>query len=192
MCGAATCRGFIGKRKAIVSAPKLDTLKKQQTGKVVNTKVERVIQGRITKISTNKVKRPVTKLTTARIQTEMKSGKVMRAVVKNGKVVGATMVSPRKTVKTVKKTIKTIVRKKVTSPEKALGKRKRSDLVNNAKKAGTPSKPAIRRKIAKPVSKSRKPLAKIPAKVSSKERSPVREPLIFDTVSHRPRKRNVR
>jgi hypothetical protein len=175
MCGAATCRGFIGKRKAILAALKVDTPKKNQKGKVVNVKVKRVVQGRITKISTKKVK------------AQVKNGKVVKASVVSRKSVKATQ---RTTKTTVKKTVKNVaVLKKIT----AQGKRKRSDSPKQTK-AGKKSSPAkgktsrsttSGRKITKPVSKA---TSKSTAKMAS---SAAKLP-IFDTVSHRPRKRNVR
>jgi hypothetical protein len=176
MCGAATCRGFIGKRKAM-PAPKVDTPKKHQKGQVVNSKVRRIVQGRITKVSKQKVK----------------------AQVKNGKVVKATIVTTRKTVKAIKKTTnavtKTVKINALAQPKKtmALGKRKRLDLPQAtskvAKKSSSPTKlPVSGRIIAKPVSKSITKHAKSPATHSS----PARDLPLFDTVSHRSRKRNVR
>src|SRR5947207_15644693 len=72
MCGAETCRGFIGKKKAMPAPPKPDTVKK---GKTITSKVKRVVQGRITKVSKKKLK----------------------AQVKNGKVIKSTIVHMTKT-----------------------------------------------------------------------------------------------
>src|SRR5271170_2496827 len=74
MCGAETCRGFIGKRKALPPPPKSQTLNSPKKGKgKTGTKVKRVVEGRITKVSQKKVK----------------------AQFKNGKVVKATVVTAR-------------------------------------------------------------------------------------------------
>lgn len=178
MCGAATCRGFIGKRKAM-PAPKVDTPRKRQKGKVVNSKVKRIVQGRITKVSKQKVK----------------------AQVKNGKLLKATIVTTRKTVKAIKKTtngvtkaIKVNALPRLKKPM-ALGKRKRSDspraISKVAKKSSSSPKSSVVvsvRKIAKPASKS---IANH-ARMLATHRSPARDLPIFDIVSHRSRKRNVR
>jgi hypothetical protein len=211
-CGAENCRGFIGKR---IAPPKSNTQKKDHNnspqkkdnkGKVIVAKVKRVVEGRVTKVSTKKVK------------AQMKNGKVVKAtMISRTKIKGekgGTKVQVKKTVKKVNATTKMANMK---SPKKAdnttkvslLGKRKRPDsdaktskskkiatpikktanstkknptpTKTKAKEGGTPNKAAIMgRKIAKPVSKS-------PVKKSAGVNRP-----IYDTVSHRPHKRNLR
>ena len=161
MCGAETCRGFIGKRKAMPPPLKPNMVKK---GKAVTPKVKRVVQGRITKVSKKKVK----------------------AQLKNGKIVKAAIVHTTKTKSKKAKMPSKVKKVKVSTSKKnitTLGKRKRS---NSSGKAGSPKKDSKKgnisgRKIAKPRPKTT---------VKSPARSPTR--LIYDTVSHRSRKRNVR
>lgn len=158
MCGAETCRGFIGKRKAIPPPPKPGTGKK---GKTITSKVKRVVQGRITKVSKKKVK----------------------ALVKNGKIIKATIVHTKSKKVTTPSKVKKV---KISTSKKnsiSLGKRKRS---NSSGKTGSPKKDTKRddisgRKTAKPRPKTT---------VKSPARSPAKP--IYDTVSHRSRKRNVR
>jgi hypothetical protein len=158
-------------------APKVDTPRKRQKGKVVNSKVKRIVQGRITKVSKQKVK----------------------AQVKNGKLLKATIVTTRKTVKAIKKTTKGVTKAvKVNALPRlkkpmALGKRKRSDspraISKVAKKSSSSAKSSVSvRKIATPASKS---IANH-ARMLATHRSPARDVPIFDIVSHRSRKRNVR
>ena len=161
MCGAETCRGFIGKRKAMPPPPKPGTVKK---GKTVTSKAKRVVQGRVTKVSKKKVK----------------------AQVKNGKIIKATIVHTTKTKSKKVKTLNKVKNVKVSASKKnatTLGKRKRS---NSSGKVASPKKDTKNhnisgRKIAKPRPKTT---------VKSPARSPARP--IYDTVSHRSRKRNVR
>jgi hypothetical protein len=185
MCGAETCRGFIGKRKAMPPPVKTDP-KAVKKGKGVTSKgpgVKRVVQGRITKITKTKVK----------------------AQMKNGKVVKTTITTARKKVSVIKKPIKAKVATKTklstnaklsSSAKKVkalggakqgttLGKRKRSDIPKKTAKDQTPTKKvATPRAIAKPVSKKKatKAVPKLP--------EPNLNRPIYDTVSHRSRKRN--
>src|SRR5271170_1395874 len=71
MCGAETCRGFIGKRKALPPPPKTQSVNspKKGKGKLGRPKVKRVVEGRITKISQKKVK------------AQLKNGKVFKATI---------------------------------------------------------------------------------------------------------------
>jgi hypothetical protein len=160
MCGAETCRGFIGKRKAMPPPPKPDTVKK---GKTVASKVKRVVQGRIIKVSKKKIK------------AQVKNGKIVKAaIVRTTKTKSKKVKMPSK----VKKVKVSISKKNTTS----LGKRKQSSSLG---KAGSPKKDARKdnisgRRIAKPRPKI---LVKSPA------RSPAKP--LYDTVSHRSRKRNV-
>ena len=115
MCGAETCRGFIGKRKAMPPPPKPDTVKK---GKTVTSKVKRVVQGRIIKVSKKKIK----------------------AQVKNGKIVKAAIVRTSKTKSKKVKMPSKVKKVKVSTSKKnttSLGKRKQS---NSLGKAGSPKK----------------------------------------------------
>jgi hypothetical protein len=161
MCGAETCRGFIGKRKAMPAPHKPGTVRERKT---VTSKVKRVVQGRITKVSKKKVK----------------------AQVKNGKIIKATIVHTTKIKSKKVKTPNKVKKVKVSTSKKSattLGKRKRS---NSSGKAGSPKKDTKKhsisgRKIAKPRPKTT---------VKSPARSPARP--VYDTVSHRSRKRNVR
>lgn len=168
MCGAETCRGFIGKRKALPPPPKPQTLSspKKGKGKTGKPKVKRVVEGRITKVSQKKVK----------------------AQFKNGKVVKATIVTARTKVKTTKTKVQSKVKKVQTvaaskkSTTSALGKRKRTNsVVKTVKsKSVSPKKGTISgRKIAKP--RSTKTLA-----VESPKKSPNRP--VYDSVSHRKKK----
>jgi hypothetical protein len=185
MCGAEICRGFIGKRKAMPAPVKTDP-KAVKKGKGIPSKgtgVKRVVQGRITKITKTKVK----------------------AQMKNGKVVTATIMTARKKVNVIKKPVKAKVttktklstnaklsssRKKVKALGGAkqgttLGKRKRSDTPKKTAKVQTPTKKvAAPRPIAKLVSKKKatKAVPKLP--------EPDLNRPIYDTVSHRSRKRN--
>lgn len=162
MCGAANCRGFIGKRKA-APPTKVESVK---NGKTVASKVKRVVRGRITKVSKKKVK----------------------AHVKDGKVIKATIVTTRTKIKTTKKTkfettaqkVKTLAPAKKTT---TLGKRKRASPTTKAAKRSliSPKKSVSTRKISKPRSST---TVKSPKALSNRP--------IYDTVSHRSRKRNVR
>jgi hypothetical protein len=160
MCGAANCRGFIGKRKALPPPPKVEVKK----GKTVASKVKRVVQGRITKVSKKKVK----------------------AHVKDGKVIKATIVTTRTKVKTIRKTKVKTTAKKVkklaeTKRTTVLGKRKRGGpSTKTVRSPLSPKKTISARKIAKPRSGT---IVKTPKPLSNRQ--------IYDTVSHRPRKRNV-
>jgi hypothetical protein len=170
MCGAETCRGFIGKRKALPPPPKAQPINspKKGKGKVGGSKVKRVVEGRITKVSQKKVK----------------------AQLKNGKVVKATIVTARTKLKTTKKTkVQTKVKNVKTaalsnkSTTTALGKRKRTDSVVKAGKStsASPKKGTIiGRKIAKPRSPTKALAAESPKK------SPQRP--LYDSVSHRKKK----
>ena len=163
MCGAENCRGFIGKKKALPPLPKQQhtTSSKKAKGKdrLSKSKVNRVIEGRISKVSQKKVK----------------------AKLKNGKVVKATSVAARKTIKKTK--VQTKVEKIKTAavskkPSTVLGKRKRPDSTAKAKKSGvvSPKKAIIDRKIANP--RSTKPVA-----IGSPKRFPPRP--VYDSVSYR-------
>jgi hypothetical protein len=193
MCGAENCRGFIGKRKAMPPPVKADP-KATKTGKGTASKaksVKRVVQGRITKVTKTKVK----------------------AQVKNGKVVKTTIVTARKKVNVVRPTkaktstkstvsvkSKLSTKHKISTPTKkstpvgrqqkdtTLGKRKRTDTAKKAGKGQTPTKKAAApRAIAKPVSKTvRKAI-----KPKPENSVPIPNRPIYDTVSHRSRKRNI-
>jgi hypothetical protein len=163
MCGAANCRGFIGKRKAAPPPPKVKSVK---NGKKVASKVKRVVQGRITKVSKKQVK----------------------AHVKDGKVIKATIVTTRTKIKTTKKTkfkttaqkVKTLAGTKKTS---TLGKRKRA----------SSSTKAVKRSLLSPGEKaSTRKIAELRSSTTVKSLKPLSNRPIYDTVSHRPRKRNVR
>jgi len=221
-CGAENCRGFIGKRKAAPPPPKVDLKadKKGKVGKAVVSKVKRVVNGKITKVTTKKVK----------------------AQVKNGKMVKTTVITARKK-STSKTTTKGLVRKvmSIKSPTKAkatalkvikeskskevknpgkvknnspasknvkaiiperktlLGKRKRSD--STTKTAKTPSTKTQKDKSAK-TGKDKSPKKPDPAdrkiaKPRSKKASleslpePIPQRPVYDTVSNPARKRNV-
>jgi histone-lysine N-methyltransferase ASH1L len=106
-CGAENCRGFIGKRKAAPPPPKVDlkATRKGKSGKAeksVTPKAKRVVDGKITKGAPKKVK----------------------AQIKNGKVVKATIITARKKATTIKSPVKTKVRKvmSIKSPTKAKAK----------------------------------------------------------------------
>ena len=169
MCGAENCRGFIGKRKALPPPPKPPALNSPKKGKAKTgkPKVKRVVEGRITKVSQKKVK----------------------AQLKNGKVVKATIVTARTKVKATRKTkVQTKVKKAKTAivskktTMSTLGKRKRTNSVVKSAKSKTvsPKKGTMAaRKIAKP--RSTKTLA-----VESPTKSPNRP--VYDSVSHRKKK----
>ena len=177
MCGAETCRGFIGKRKAMPPPVKTDP-KAVKKGKGVPSKgngVKRVIQGRITKITKTKVK----------------------AQMKNGKVVTTTIMTARKKVNVIKKPIKAKVTTKTklsinaklsssTKKVKSLGGAKQGTTLGKRKRSDTPKKVATPRAIAKPVSKTTEKATKA---VSELPEPDLNRP-IYDTVSHRSRKRN--
>ena len=183
MCGAENCRGSIGKKRAAPPPPKPSTPKKlekkadKKSDKKSNTlvsTVKRVEKGRIMKITKKKV----------------------RATSHNGKITATMVISRTK----VEKTTKTSNPKKL-SPIKSLqknvsilGKRKRMETPSKSAKTVTNSVKQIKskpekRKIAKPRSKTSRTFKKSPSKSPSK--SPVKR-VIYDTVSTRPRKRNVR
>ena len=161
-CGAANCRGFIGKRKALPLPPKLETIKK---GKKVVSKVNRIVQGRVTKVSRNKVK------------AQLQNGKVINAIIVASRLKAKT--SRKRNVRTTIKKMKSVASSKTTT---SLGKRKRANSSSKSVKAPRPSQKAIaNRRIANPRPKS---LVKLSTPTDTRP--------IYDTVSHRSRKRNVR
>jgi [histone H3]-lysine4 N-trimethyltransferase ASH1L len=159
-CGATTCRGFIGKRKALPPPPKPELVRKE---KVIPSKVKRIVKGRITKVSQKQIKTQV----------------------KNGKVVATAGLTTRTKVKTTEikvrspaKKVRNVVGGKKFSGSKketVLGKRKRTSGTMSVQNSPKRQKIAPR-KIAKPRSEK---LAKSP--------EPVAERPIYDTVSHRSR-----
>jgi hypothetical protein len=176
MCGAENCRGFIGKRKALPPPRKQEIVKRAKT---VVSKVKRVIQGRITKRSKKQVM-------------IKRSRSTVKATVKNRKRVDAFPDSedetmPKTKARKMKLQAKVQKAKKTSTAKKTtmLGKRKRSDSTEKKGKSkiiGSPRKGTISgRKIAKP-----RPKLKVGSPKSRHARP------IYDTVSHRSRKRNVR
>jgi [histone H3]-lysine4 N-trimethyltransferase ASH1L len=160
MCGAPNCRGFIGKRKALPPPSKPDILKKRKT---VASKVSRVVQGRIAKVSR----------------------KTVKAYLKNGGVIKTTVVTSSRNVKTIKKTkLETTIRKpqQAASSTKGsvLGKRKRGDF---AAKSGAP-RPLARKDLSK------RSITKSHSKTTVKRSEPTNR--VHDIVRHRPRNGNVR
>jgi len=176
MCGAENCRGFIGKRKALPPPRKQKTVK---TTKTVVSKVKRVIQGRITKRSKKQV---MIKHSRSTVKVTGKKRKRVDALPDSeDETMPKTKARKMKLQTKVPKVKKTSTAKKTTT----LGKRKQTDSTEKKGKSkitGSPRKDTTSgRKIAKPRPK---------LKVGSPKFSPVRP--IYDTVSHRSRKRNVR
>jgi len=162
--------------KTLLSSPR-----KAKVGIV--SKVKRVVNGRITKVS-----------------------KKVEGQLKNGKITKATVVTSRMKVKDSKRNAKTLVKKaaeskvtKMSTPKKpakhgsSMGKRKRSDTSATTKSKNLKTQTPIRgpeRKIAKPRSKVVKlPVTKLPTKSSARsvaKPGPIQP--VHDTVSNRSRK----
>lgn len=161
-CGAINCRGFIGKRKAT-------TLLKPETakeGKKTATKVKRVVQGRVTKLSRKKVK----------------------PTIKNAKVANTTVIASRTKAKAmgkrkVRRTVKMVKSTASLKRGASLGKHAQSDSsFQSRRKIPKSSKNVIaKRNIAKP---RRKAMVKSPDPTCTRP--------IYETVRHRSCKRHVR
>lgn len=168
-CGAPTCRGFIGKRKAIPPPPKVASPKsspKKSKGKSSFSKVARVVKGRITKVKKTQVK------------AQVKKGRVVKvAVVKSKAKVAKVKPSTRKPLKPVKQVTKATITKKST----VLGKRKRPSSSSNAVKKSS---------LAKKTSSPGKAVTTI-VQTPIKTLKGVSDRLIYDTVRNRPRKRKI-
>src|SRR5271170_1260177 len=118
MCGAETCRGFIGKRRAPPPPTKAPVVKK---GKIVVSKVKRVAQGRIRKQSKDHV------------DIIYKNGKIHDAIYRPRKGTKTHENKARAKAKKVSSKVKKldikakkVVKVSATKASTALGKRKRS------------------------------------------------------------------
>jgi hypothetical protein len=187
MCGAETCRGFIGKKRA-PPPPKAPVRKK---GTTVVSKVKRVAQGRVRKRSKDHVEityengkiRDTIYRPYPRLATNPGKGTKIYGIKAQTK---AKKVSSR--VKKVDTKVKKVVKVPATKKTTTLGKRKRRSPTEKKGKSNSKSpkkKDTIisGRKIAKPRSKKL-------AVASVKSTNPAQP--IYDTVSHRSRNRNVR
>ena len=163
MCGAATCRGFIGKRTALLSTSKPVVTK----GNLSRSKIKHVVKGRITK----------TRATEA-IKTHGQKGKRNKA--KN------TVAKPKKRI-TKPGSGKSSIKPKTPSGSKeksVLGKRKREDSVSRSETSSpTKKRKGSELKIVKPRERlGRKEKVNTPKPHSGRR--------IYDIVS-RPRRKNV-
>jgi hypothetical protein len=186
MCGAESCRGFIGKRKAMPPPAKTDpkAVKKGKSAPSKGNGVKRVIQGRITKITKTKVKTQTKngKVITTTIMTARKKVNVIKKPTK-AKVTTKTKISTKTKVSSSTKKVNTVSRVK---RDTTLGKRKRSETPKKTAKVTPTKKVTTPRAIAKPVSKTTEKATKAVSEIPE----PILNRPIYDTVSHRSRKRN--
>ena len=186
MCGAGTCRGFIGKRRAPPPLPKAPVVKKRKTAV---SKTKPIVQGRIRKRFRDHVKiiydnrkiratiyHPYSRqATNSRKETKIDGKKPQLKAKKTSKF------------KNVDTKSKTVVNVSTTTKSTVLGKRKRP---SPTEKKGKPSSvsPKMKDTIVSGRNIAKPPPKKIAVRFA-KSINPARS--IFDTVSHRSRNTNV-